>query len=193
MRARHLFVLLLLPPCCLTAWSGMKAKDMSIHMDQTDGCTRSFAVEQDPTPFLKHVREVKEKGVVKFRGGNRDVFQQFPAEIELNIYYRPVSVNVLSKSSSTCTGIDFNALKFKATWSNRSRSLPAQGTVLNAVQHPPEPFCEDKCSPFWSYALRIESAGVPLTDDLIIEVTSGNGVHVATLRGGLGPLEHKKN
>ena len=92
-----------------------------------------------------------------------------------------------------CEPIDPSRVKFKATWNNKSRSLRAEGIVLQQENLGPEAFCELKCSDLWLYKLRIESTDVPLTDNLLILIDSVEGKHLAKLVGGLGPLEHVVN
>jgi len=174
-----------------------KPKNMSIWMMPLEGCSSWFYVEQEPNPFLMNVLEFKEKGVVKFRSDS-GVMENYPNEITLRIQYRRADDGFLSTTASTkppkvCEPIDPSRVKFKATWNNKSRSLRAEGIVLQQENLGPEAFCELKCSDLWLYKLRIESTDVPLTDNLLILIDSVEGKHLAKLVGGLGPLEHVVN
>lgn len=162
-----------------------------------EGCDASFYVDQEPNPFLTNVVELKEKGVLKFRS-DRGTLENYPDEIMLRIQYRRADDGFLNTTVSTkprkiCPPIDPSRVKFKAMWSNKSRTLAADGVVLQQENLGPESFCELKCSDLWLYKLRIESKDVPLTDNLVILIDSPEGKHLAKLVGGLGPLEHVVN
>ncbi len=129
---------------------------------------------------------------MKFRRGT-EVLENFPDEIRLKIYYRLTIGGFAPVRSNPCKPVDLSTMKFKAIWSNKFRSLVADGTLLNAERHDPEPLCENKCSEWWTYDLRIETSGVPLTDDLLLLIDSADGAHFAKLTEGLGPLEHAVN
>ena len=170
-----------------------KPKNMSISMMQVEGCNAMFSVEQDPNPFLTNVLEIKEKGVVKFSRG-KETLENFPDEITLKVYYRPIVVGFMwPKPTTACKPIDPGSLKFKVAWSNKSRTLAARSTVMDTQRYGPESLCEDKCTDWWTYELHVESKDVRLTDDLSLMIYSAEGSQIATLMGGLGPLEHANN
>jgi hypothetical protein len=173
-----------------------KPKNMSVRMMPLESCDAWFYVEQEPNPFLMNVVEFKEKGVVKFRSDTQTV-ENYPDEITLRIEYRVDAAfskpTLSTKPPKACAPIDPGRVRFKATWSNTSRTLAADGTVLQQEDVGPESFCELKCSDLWVYKLRIESKDVPLTDNLVILIDSPDGRHFAKLAGGLGPLEHAVN
>jgi hypothetical protein len=174
-----------------------KPKNMSVWMTPVEGCDALLYVEQEPNPFLMNVTEFEEKGVVKFRS-DTGTLENYPDEITLTIHYRRgntglFETTVSTKSPKVCEPIDPSRVKFKATWSNKSRTLAADGIVLKQEDLGPEAFCELQCSDWWVYQLRIESKDVPLTDDLTILIDSPDGTHLAKLVGGLGPLEHVVN
>jgi hypothetical protein len=173
-----------------------KPKNMSVRMMPLESCDAWFYVEQEPNPFLMNVVEFKEKGVVKFRSDTQTV-ENYPDEITLRIEYRVDAAfskpTLSTKPPKACAPIDPGRVRFKATWSNTSRTLAADGTVLQQQDVGPESFCELKCSDLWVYKLRIESKDVPLTDNLVILIDSPDGRHFAKLAGGLGPLEHAVN
>jgi hypothetical protein len=173
-----------------------KPKNMSVRMMPLESCDAWFYVEQEPNPFLMNVVEFKEKGVVKFRSDTQTV-ENYPDEITLRIEYRVDAAfskpTLSTKPPKACDPIDPGRVRVKATWSNTSRTLAADGTVLQQQDVGPESFCELKCSDLWVYKLRIESKDVPLTDNLVILIDSPDGRHFAKLAGGLGPLEHAVN
>lgn len=142
-----------------------KPKSMSIRMMQLEGCGASFDVQQEPNPFLTNVEEVKEKGVVKFRR-DKETLENFPDEIRLRILHRSPSygffeTTVPAKTSKPCSPVDPRNVRFKALWSNKSRSVSADGIVLDQQYLGPEPFCELKCANRWTYELRIDSKVYP--------------------------------
>ena len=173
-----------------------KPKNMSIWMLPLESCDAWFYVEQEPNPFLMNVIEFKEKGIVKFRS-DRGTMENYPDEITLRTQYRRaerfVSSSVSTKPQKVCEPIDPSQVKFKAMWSNTSRTIPAEGIVLQEQNLGPEDFCELKCADLWLYKLQIQSKDVPLTDNLTILIDSPEGKHLAKLVGGLGPLEHVLN
>jgi hypothetical protein len=173
-----------------------KPKNMSIWMMPLESCDAWFYVEQEPNPFLTNVVEFKEKGVVKFRSDTRTL-ENYPDEITLRIEYRLEAAfskpTLSTKPPKACDPMDPGRVRFKALWSNTSRTRAADGTVLQQENVGPESFCELKCSDLWVYKLRIESKDVPLTDNLVILIDSPEGRHHAKLVGGLGPLEHAVN
>jgi hypothetical protein len=174
-----------------------RPKNMSIWMMPVEGCDAWFYVEQEPNPFLTKVVEFKDRGVVKFRS-DTGILENYPDEITLRIQYRRaddglLSTTVSAKPPKVCAPIDPGRVKFKVMWSNKSRTLDAEGVVLQQENLGPEAFCELKCSDVWLYQLRIESKDVPLTDNLVILIDSPEGKHLAKLVGGLGPLEHVVN
>jgi hypothetical protein len=174
-----------------------KSKKMSIWMMPLEACDAWFYVEQEPNPFLINIIEFKEKGVVKFRS-DTGTMENYPDEITLKIQYRRADAGFLGSTVSTkppkvCEPIEPSHVKFKAMWSNKSRTLAAEGVVLQQENLGPEAFCELNCSDLWLYELRIESKDVPLTDNLVILIDSPEGKHLAKLVGGLGPLEHVVN
>jgi hypothetical protein len=174
-----------------------KPKNMSIWMMPLESCDAWFYVEQEPNPFLMNVIEFKEKGVVKFRS-DRGAMENYPDEITLRIQYRRAdngffNTRVSTKPQRVCEPIDPSRVKFKATWSNTSRTMAAEGIVLQQQNLGPEDFCELSCADLWLYELRIQSKDVPLTDNLVILIDSPEGKHLAKLVGGLGPLEHVVN
>jgi len=159
---------------------------------RSEGCDAQVHVEQVPNPFLTNMIEFEDKGVVKFRRG-KETLENFPDEIIIKIYYRPTFSSFWLKDTKACVPMDLSNAKFKALWSNKYRTTTADGMVLETQRLGPEPFCEDRCAETWVYELRIDSKGVPLTDDLLIMIDSAEGKSVAKLRGGLGPLEHNVN
>jgi hypothetical protein len=173
-----------------------KSKNMSVWMMPSDACGSGFHVEQEPNPFLSDVTESKEKGVVRFRS-NSATLENYPDEITLLVQYRADAgffrTAVPTNPPKACNPIDPNHVKFKAMWSNKSRTLAADGVVLRHKDLGPEPFCELTCSDLWVYELRIDSKDVPLTDNLVILIDSPEGKHLAKLVGGLGPLDHLVN
>lgn len=174
-----------------------KPKNMSIWMMPLGGCDAWFYAEQEPNPFLVNVIEFKEKGVVKFRS-DAGTLESYPDEITLRIEYRRgdagfFGTTVSAKPPKACDPIDPSRVKFKAMWSNRSRTLAADGVVLQQEDLGPELFCELECADLWVYKLLIESKDVPLTDNLVILIDSPEGKPLAKLVGGLGPLAHVVN
>ena len=174
----------------------IKPKKMSVWMMPSDRCGSGFYVEQEPNPFLTNVTEFKEKGVVRFRSDS-GTLENYPDEITLRVQYRADTgsfrTTVPTNPPKVCSPIDPNHIKFKAMWSNGSRTLAADGVILRQKDLGPEPFCELTCSDLWLYELRIDSKDVPLTDKLVILIDSPEGKHIAKLAGGLAPLEHVVN
>jgi len=170
-----------------------KPKNMSIWMMPSDACGSGFYVEQEPNPLLINVVKLKKKGVVKFRSASGPL-ESYPDEITLKVEYRADAsffrTNVPTNPPKACNPIDPGHVKFKAMWSNKSRTLAADGVILRQNDLGPEPFCELTCTELWIYELRIDSKDVPLTDNLEILIDSSEGKHLAKLVGGLGPLGH---
>jgi hypothetical protein len=125
-----------------------KPKNMSVRMMPLESCDAWFYVEQEPNPFLMNVVEFKEKGVVKFRSDTQTV-ENYPDEITLRIEYRVDAAfskpTLSTKPPKACAPIDPGRVRFKATWSNTSRTLAADGTVLQQQDVGPESFCVLKC------------------------------------------------
>jgi hypothetical protein len=179
----------------LVAFSSAKKKshDVAIWQMPIEGCNALFYVEQDPNPFLKNAQQVKVGDAVQFRVGDTTL-ERFPDEISLRVYYYPNSPSSFTTiTGKVCKTFDAGAIKFRAVWSNKSRNLTADGQLLDVERHDPEPFCEDKCSFWWTYDLRIAAKDVPLTDHLIVTMDAADGTRVAKLFGGLGPLDYQIN
>jgi len=190
---RPYFALLLLSVVLVSyASAKSKPKNMSVWLTQLEGCNALFYVEQEPNPFLTNVIEVKDKGVVKFRR-DKEMLENFPDEITVRIEYRRNPEGGFLVPPKVCDPIDASGVQFKAIWSNKSRTVTADGVVLEQQDRGPELFCELKCADLWVYKLRIDSKEVPLTDNLLIMIDSPEGKHLAKLAGGLGPLEHVVN
>jgi hypothetical protein len=175
------------PSLCKT-----KSHDVAISLTPVEGCRAVFYFQQYPNPFLKNARQVRVGNSVEFRVGDTSL-KSFPEEISLRVYYRRTWSDFITVKSDSCDPFDANTLRFIAVWSNKSRTLTAGGQTTSVQRHDPEPFCEDKCSDWWTYDLTIESKDVPLTDDLIVMITTADGTRVAKLFGGLGPLDYNVN
>lgn len=163
-----------------------KAGDLSISLAQVDGCDAIFLTTQEPSPFLKNVEEVKVNGAVRFRQGSA-LLEKFPDDITLHVTYRSDPGGIFRGQRPPCKKFDPGAVRIKSIWKSNSGTTIANGN-MSPERLPPEPFCETTCAESWVYTLTIESRDVPLTDDLVLTIDAGDGAHIATLRGGLGPL-----
>ena len=146
-------------------------------------CVGPFSLWQEPDPYFRNVQKKRVNGVVRFERKG-EVLENFPDELTLHFAFSP------NYPYAFCTAalpqFDPGKLKFKAAWRNASQTLLAEGSfVLSGRQHPGV-WCEDGCSEAWVYELRIESLGVPLTDNLEITVESENGSRVTQFIGELG-------
>ena len=129
---------------------------------------------------------------VQFYVGGK-LFESFSDAVRLRIHYRVDPTGAFNSKSKVCNPFDPASLRFTATWANKSRTLKADGLLMNVQRDSPGPLCETECLPSWTYELQIEANGVPLTDDLILAVDSVDGTHIAKLIGGLGPLDYSVN
>ena len=163
-----------------------KTGDLSVHLIQIDGCDAIFLTVQEPSPFLKNVEEVKVNGAVRFRQGST-LLENFPDDITLNVTYRSDPGGIFRGQRAPCKTFDPGAVKIAPKWKSNTGTTIANG-AMSAKKLPPEPMCETTCAESWVYTLAIESRNIPLTNDLVLTIDADDGTHIATLRGGLGPL-----
>lgn len=170
-----------------------KSHDVSVSLMPRQACQNAtFYGEQESTPFLKGARQVKVADQVQFHVGDK-VMETFTEAITVRVHYRVELTWASSSTRMACKPFDPATLQFAATWINKSRKLKANGLLVSVQRDSPQPLCETECLPSWTYELQIEANGVPLTDDLSLIVDAADGTHIATLAGGLGPLDYQVN
>jgi hypothetical protein len=172
------------------ATASTKATHLSLDLFANNGCPFFASAESDPN--WSDVKVVKVKGVMNVRRGD-SLVESYPEEIRLHITYGSAYDGVqFSKPAPNCTeSLDAAHFQFSASWKNQSRTVPAHGSLLNAEWHPPTPWCELRCHDWWTYEIRLESANIPITDELLVTVHTPDGKLVSTLVGHLEPVERK--
>lgn len=147
-------------------------------------CLRSpFIVLLEESPFFKDLKEVKKRKLLEYHHG-KEVVQTFPDELEIKVNFLPVPL--LERCGYT---FDPANLVFHVEWQDKSQSRQATGTFVQSEIARPVTWCEDNCLGAWEYELRIDSQDIPLTSDLLIQINSENGVHVAEYVGKLAHIE----
>jgi hypothetical protein len=73
------------------------------------------------------------------------------------------------------------ALRFKLQWLEGSKFTPAEIDSLRTSTFP----AEGAAWPRWSYCVEIWSVGIPITDDLSVEVLSPDGQRLVRMIGGM--------
>jgi hypothetical protein len=145
-------------------------------------CVAPFSLSQEPDQFFQNIKENTVNGSVRFeRDGN--IVKTFPDELILSFAYLPT--HALGSCTAVVAQFDPEKIKFKAVWRNGTEISPADGTFVLSEHQAPGVWCEQKCGGLWVYELRIESAGVPLTDQLEVTVEAGNGSRIAQFTGKL--------
>jgi len=145
-------------------------------------CPAPFYLSQEPDPYFQDIRKSRVDGSVRFERTGK-ILENFPDELTLHLVFLP--------NPHFCTvavpQFDPEKIKFKAVWRNESQILPAEGTFFLSERPEPRIWCEDHCGGSWVYELRIESAGVPLTDQLEVTVEAENGSRIVQFAGELRP------
>jgi len=145
-------------------------------------CVAPFLLSQEPDQFFQNIKENTINGSVRFeRDGN--ILKTFPDELILSFAYSPT--HALGSCTAIVPQFDPQKIKFKAVWRNGAQISAADGTFVLSEHQAPGVWCEQKCGGLWVYELRIESAGVPLTDQLEVTVEAGNGSVIAQFTGKL--------
>jgi hypothetical protein len=145
-----------------------------------------FSIEQEPDTFFKGLKHAKNHGVVTFRRGN-SVVENFPDELRLKVLF--VRRRTEFGSCAVEGAFDPARIKFRAEWKSGSRSQAAEGVIVQSEWQNPGPWCEDHCDGYWIYELRINSAGVALTNQLFVAVNAEDGTRLEQLVGTLGPAQ----
>jgi hypothetical protein len=146
-------------------------------------CVESFSIWQEPSPFFEDLRKNRKNGSVRFER-HGEVVLNFPEELTLHFVFSPTYPAAFC--NDWVPKFDPKTTKFKVSWRNGSYLLPAKGMFVVTERQDPDIWCEDSCGRSWAYELRIDSAGVPLTDRLEITVEAENGANVAQFTGELG-------
>lgn len=144
--------------------------------------TGPFFLWQEPDLYFQNVKKSKVKGLVRFERKGK-VLENFPDKLTLQFAFLP------NRPFTSCTGaptrFDPEKIKFKAAWRNGLQTSHAEGVFVLSEHREATLWCEDSCGGSWAYELRIESAGVPLTDQLEITVEAENGSRIAQFTGEL--------
>jgi len=151
------------------------------------GACASFTGAFGPWTFFGHLKRKDGPGEPKFRVGRRPVFG-FPDE---------VSLFVIANNNASCTA---SKRKRVADWSHplqmpeAARSPRVQAGFTNGLRLEPveaDLVREGDCrvfAPFdlprevreWCYTLRLKTAGVPLTNALVVTLFARDGTKLAT-------------
>lgn len=178
----------------LSAGFGAEKKIEGLVFDPTPGsvpsvsgrpCVSPFLLSQEPDQFFQNIKENTVNGSVRFeRDGN--ILKTFPDELILSFAYS--RTQALGSCTAVVPQFDPEKIKFKAVWRNGAQISAADGKFVLSEHQPSGVWCEQKCGGLWVYELRIESAGVPLTDQLEVTVEAGNGSRIAQFTGKLEEL-----
>ena len=124
--------------------------------------------------------------MVKFRRG-KAIMENFPDELMPTVLFghKPGQL----ENCPVSTTFDPATVKFRAEWRGGSQSRVAEGVVVSSEHSHPGLWCKDSCEGLWLYELRIESRGVPLTDQLFVTVNAENGDQLEQRVGTLGPAQ----
>ena len=153
-------------------------------------CVAPFSLAQQPADYFQNVQKNTVNGSIRFER-NGEILRNFPDELTIDFKYSP------THSLGFCTAAvpPFNPekIKFKAVWRNGAQISPAEGTFVLSERQVPGIWCEDRCVASWIYELRINSADVPLIDQLEVTVETESGSRIAQFTGKLGEERDPQN
>jgi len=144
-----------------------------------------------PEFFTGLKRHETARGIEFHRGA--DVAKFFPEELSVRIWIRefPCHVGLTAVSPLLATPEEMSSLHFEAFWKRGMRMRPVETLTLRS-------FFQRKEQPTtlvgvpvtiqrdtWVYDLTVVSKGVPLTDHLILEIFSKDGLRLARVSAQL--------
>ncbi len=187
MRGCKAYVLLALSAMFISeAWAGgKKVSGLSFQLSpppKVPCLFQPFHIWQDPDPLFKNLKQVKSKRTVQYRRGD-DIVTNYPDSTTVRVeFWRGVSE---FNSCNALPSFDPARVKFHLEWQNDSQIVPAKGDFVASEESSPQTWCEDKCSGYWTYELRIDSQNVPLQDSLVIRIETQDGTRLAEYVGKL--------
>lgn len=131
-----------------------------------------FRISLVQNPFFAGLREIRKKKTVEYRRGN-EVVSNFPDEITVKVEVTPPPL--IQGQPGIPAGFKAEGVKFSAAWNDGTRTVAARGmSVVEQTEKSPA-LCEDACGGYAEFELRIESAGRPLTDRILIRIDTTDG------------------
>jgi hypothetical protein len=144
-------------------------------------CT-PFMVMVEPNPFFTNLKKTTKTTGMEFQRG-KTVVQRFPDDmvIDVHVYSGPHGCGLPRNDE----GEGFlKALRFSVSSRHGSELRLITGVATNSKTSS-GPWCEDRCSEMWTYQLRIQAGDVPLTDAVILTITTGGGDQIEQFTGRL--------
>jgi len=190
MRSQKTYVVLAFSALLINeAWAGGKAiNGLSFQLSpppKRQCLYEPFHVRQEPDAFFKDLKLVKSKGKSEYRKGH-DIVANYPdlITVRVELWQGLTEFN----SCGALPRLDPANLRFLVEWQKDSKLMPAEGKFLVSKTLPPR-WCEDRCSEYWAYELRIDSQDVPLQSDLVVTIETLDGARLAKYVGKLSSTE----
>jgi hypothetical protein len=121
----------------------------------------------------------------RFYSGHREI-TEFPEELTVEIKARVVDCSVLPPhpvNDETARKLA-SVINFKVDWKKGLQQRPVEGFSLKVFPPEPAPMSELAPDPeVWTYLITVESKNVPITDHVIVSITSGSGKLLTRLSG----------
>jgi hypothetical protein len=136
----------------------------------------------ETNPFFSNLKKTTKGAGVQFRRGKMLV-QQFPDDliIDVRVYTGPHAC-ALPRNDA---GEEFlRALRFSLSSTHGSELRHITGVATRSKESSGS-WCEDRCSEMWTYELAIQAGDVPLTDAIILTITTGDGEQIEQFTGQL--------
>jgi hypothetical protein len=149
-----------------------------------------FSLSQDPDQYFQSVQKNTVNVSIRFER-NGEILRNFPDELTLHFAYVPT--HSLGFCTVAVPPFDPEKIRFKAVWRNGAQISPAEGKFVLSEKQVPGIWCEDRCVRSWIYELRINSADVPLIDQLEVTVETEGGSRIAQFTGELGEERDLQN
>jgi len=136
--------------------------------------------------YFADVQVKKGRDETKYLIAGREVYN-FPDETDITLYLEAFEC-ARDKASSEPTDVSLeqaiDSVEFKVEWKRKEYLRPAKVTSLHIAR---QPFAmrlgSFQMRKLWKGAISVESLGVPLSDHLIVSMTSKDGVRLARISG----------
>jgi hypothetical protein len=172
------------------AWAGAKTVNglaFQLSPPPKEHCLfQPFHVWHERDAFFKGLKQVKTKPTTQYRRGH-DVVENYPDSTTVR-----VELGQGLPEFNSCIVLpkfDPAKLQFRVEWQIGSQVAPAKGTFVVAERSSPQPWCENRCTDYWAYELRIDSQNVPLQSELLLTIETKDGTRLAKYLGKLSTAQ----
>jgi len=151
---------------------------------EIDGNSVAIRGQVGPANFFENLRSIDSKNGTVFRNSDGEV-RFFPDRITVTLFI----IGPFTKRARD-SGPDaqyMEGIKFKAEWKRGVERRPVQAfrQLKVSVTEPPDAFLSRVIKECWVYEFVIEDSEVPISDHLILDVTSPENKRLARLSAHL--------